>query len=666
MNTLSARTPHAFSTSPNPMRPSFLCYRLLPLLLLVACATATADGDGARAFYVDRAAGSDQAPGTLEAPFRTLDQALQTVSERVDSGVRSDTIYLRGGVYRKESVETLWRLNLHGTPEAYSVVSAMPADSGAPGAVRRKSGRWYERVVFDDGQRITSRWTRVDGHPGVWQTDPGYTELEWTHQNVWPWTRWESAPLVTTPDDDTPTTTSFTVAPYMVLQDGKPFLWADDLDGISGPGVRSYDHDSGILYLWPHDRADPNTVVIESWYGGPEPYREGILYLDGDGRALFDGDLRYAELRGLELRMFVRLFEFARHGYPHEEDRGIQHHVRIEDNEFRYGWMHFLIDSNTVHGEDPPGPPYIPRYEDRSDWLVRNNVFFRPSREVFQVHGDNHVFEHNLVIDHIGPWAGPAGVVGALNARNMRHFTMRYNVFEGHANVAQNRGSVFMVEVGDGSHADAEGNYIFGDLTVENNLFLNVSGGASLVLGKGDVRMRNITVRGNVFDNQLSGRTIQISSPHENLVIENNVFRGQSAPIGVFAPGETNPMTTPPLPSTISIRRNIFVGDESTIDEALFDAAEGSEIDVSENVFFANEGPVVGSSPITADPLFRDPERLDYRLLPGSPAILAGVDAGPYDAEGEPDPGMRWWSIMAEAPRAIEPGSEGLATGDHR
>lgn len=650
------------------MRLDSLAKHLLPLLLLAGCGSATAEGGsgGARTFYVDPAAGSDQAAGTVEAPYRTFDRALQTVSERVDSGIRSDTIYLRGGVYRKESIETLWRLNLHGTPEAYSVISAMPADSGAPNAVRRKSGRWYERVVFDDGQRITSHWTRVDGHPGVWQTDPGYTELEWTHQNVWPWVRWESDPLTTTPDDDTPTTTSFTVGPYMVLQDGEPFLWADDLDGITGPGVRSYDHDTGILYLWPHDGVDPNSVVIESWYGGREPYREGVLYLDGDGRALFDGDMQYAELRGVEFRMFVRLFEFARHGYPRVEDRGIQRHVRIMDNEFRYGWTHFLIDSNTVHGEDPPGPPYIPRYEDRSDWLVRNNVFFRPSREVFQVHGDNHVFEHNLVIDHIGPWAGPAGVVGALNARNMRHFTMRYNVFEGHANVAQNRGSIFMVEVGDDSHADAEGNYIFGDLTVENNLFLNVSGGASLVLGKGGVRMRNITVRGNVFDNQVGGRTIQISSPHQNLVIENNVFRGQSAPIGVFAPSDTNPMTTPMLPSTISIRRNIFVGGEGTIDPALFEAAEGSEIEVSHNVFFANEGPAVGDDAVVADPLFRDPSRLDYRLRPGSPAILPGADAGVYDAESEPDPAARWWQIMADAPRAIEAGSKGLNPAGQR
>ena len=38
----------------------------------------------------------------------------------------------------------------------------------------------------------------------------------------------------------------------------------------------------------------------------PEHFREGILYLDGDGRALFDGDMQHAELRGHPLRARVR------------------------------------------------------------------------------------------------------------------------------------------------------------------------------------------------------------------------------------------------------------------------------------------------------------------------------------------------------------------------
>jgi CubicO group peptidase (beta-lactamase class C family) len=614
-----------------------------------------------RAFYVDPARGQDDAAGTVSSPFRTLDRALATVGRRVDAGVRSDTIYLRGGVYRKTSSRTLWTLNLRGTPDAYTVLSAMPAKAGSPGAVRRRSGRWYEKVVFDDAQRITTPWTRVPGHPGVWRTNPGYTRLEWTHQNLWPWTGWKSSPFPTTPNDATPTTTTFTVAPYMLLQDREPFLWVDSLDQITRPGTRTYDQQTGTLYIRPlHDR-DPNTAVMESWYGGPEDYEVGTLWLDGGGRALFHGDMEYAELRGLEFRMFVRLFEFRRFGYERPEDRDIQRHVRVADNEFRYGWIHFLLDSNTVNG--PDGPLFRPRYSDRSDWDVEYNVFYRPSRECFQVHGDDHLFEHNLVIDHLGPWAGPAAVVGALNARNMRNFTMRYNVFEGHANVQGHRGSLFMMEVGDASHADGEGNYIFGGVTIENNLFRDLSGGEALVLGKGKVRMRNITVRDNVFDTNLNGTAIRISSPQENLVIENNVFLHQREAIGVYAPGAGNPMRTPPLPSTITIRGNVFADDHVTVDPALFDAQAGSDIRVADNLFHHDDTPPLGTGAVVGDPLFRDPGALDYRLRPGSPAIRAGIDLGAYESGGGVDAGMRWWEIMSGAPRAITPDSFGLAGG---
>jgi hypothetical protein len=635
----------------------------IALLLLAAGAAGCASApNGPRAFYVDPARGSDDAAGTVSAPFRTLDRALETVGGRVDDGIRSDTIYLRGGVYRKTSSTTLWTLKLRGTPDAYTVLSAMPAAPGAPGAVRRRSGRWYEKVVFDDAQRITTPWTRAPGHPGVWRTSPGYVMLEWTHQNLWPWTGWKSDPFPTTPDDATPETTAFTVAPYMLLQDGEPYLWADSVDGLTRPGMRTYDQHAGVLYVRPvHDR-DPNISVMESWYGGPEDYDVGTLWLDGGGRALFRGDMEYAELRGLEFRMFVRLFEFRRFGYARAEDRDIQRHVRIEDDEFRYGWIHFLLDSNTVNG--PDGPLFRPRYADRADWQVRYNLFYRPSRECFQVHGDGHVFEHNLVIDHLGPWAGPAAVVGALNARNMRDFTMRYNVFEGHANLPGHRGSLFMMEVGDGSHADAEGNYVFGGVTIEHNLFRNVSGGEALVLGKGKVRMRNITVRYNVFDTNLEGTAIRISSPQQDLVIENNVFLHQKQPIGVYAPGPGNPMRTPPLPSTITIRGNVFADGHGTVDERLLDAQEGSEIRISDNLFHHNDARPIGTGAIVGDPHFRAPEELDYRLRPGSPAIRAGRDLGAYESGTAVDPAARWWEVMADAPRAIAPDGFGLAGGD--
>src|SRR5690606_12740459 len=146
---------------------------------------------------------------------------------------------------------------------------------------------------------------------------------------------------------------------------------------------------------------------------------------DGEGRALFNGSMQYAGIVGCEFRMFVRMFEFQRRGYKKEENREIQRHVRIEDNLFEYGWIHFLLDANTIYLKD--GPRIRPRFDDRSDWLVKNNVFYRPSRECFQVHGANHIFEYNEVIDHIGPWAGPAASCTITNDRNMKNYIVKYN-----------------------------------------------------------------------------------------------------------------------------------------------------------------------------------------------------------------------------------------------
>jgi hypothetical protein len=215
--------------------------------------------------------------------------------------------------------------------------------------------------------------------------------------------------------------------------------------------------------------------------------------------------------------------------------------------------------------------------------------------------------------------------------------------------------------VGDASHADEEGNYIFGGVTIENNLFRNLSGGDALVLGKGKVRMRNITVRNNVFDTNLNGSAIRISSPQQNLVIENNVFLHQQQAIGVFATGAGNPMKTPPLPSTITIRGNVFADDHGTVDPALFDAQAGSDVRVADNLFHHNDTPPLGTGAIVGDPLFRAPGSLDYRLRPGSPAIRPGIDLGAYESGAGVSPGARWWEIMADAPRAITPDSFGLA-----
>src|SRR5690606_28266640 len=98
------------------------------------------------------------------------------------------------------------------------------------------------------------------------------------------------------------------------------------------------------------------------------------------------------------------------------------------------------LDGNTVNQVQKE--VLLPRYDDRSHWTVRNNVYYRPSRECFQLHGDNHIFEFNDIIERNGPWAGPAACVSCVNTRNTRNAIIRNNYIyrsEEHTSELQSR-----------------------------------------------------------------------------------------------------------------------------------------------------------------------------------------------------------------------------------
>jgi hypothetical protein len=614
-----------------------ICTVVLLTVNFAACSTTESISESTGTYYVDPVNGNDANSGLIAAPFQSLDHALQVVSDHVDAGIRSDKIYLRGGVYKKQSAQTLYRLHLKGTPDDYALLSAMPADPNAQGAVQQKSGKWYERVVFDDAWVVETPWEKHPTLTNVWTTNPGYTQLEWTHQNLWPWTKF-GFPI--TDKDDTPTTTSFTVAPYMLLQDGEPTLWVETPNKINVPGVRYYDQDAGVLYYRPIGDADPNTCKIETWNGGPEDFHSGTLHLDGEGRALFTGNMEYAGIVGIEFRMFNKLFEFNRRGYPSQAERIKQRYILFEDNLCQYGWMQILLDATTVFSEDT-GQNY-PRYDDRCNWVVRNNVFFRPGREICQLHGDDHLFEFNEVIDHGGPWAGPAACVSVINTRNTRNFRIRHNYISGQGNTPYIGGSVFMIETGS-SHADENGDYLFGGQTYEYNIIANITQGAAFVLGKGGVRLRNVTIRNNVIAGNQHTEAIRISNPHKNLIIEHNVFYNQRKVIAVQKP--MRGMAFEDMSSTMQIRNNIFMNNDRIIDARLLSPPGGSEIVIDNNLFHQNAEPAVGTNIREGDPRFNDPEAYDFRVGDNSSAINDGDDIGVFSLDASVMPEMQWWNI---------------------
>jgi len=576
-------------------------------------------------FYVSNTQGSDYNTGSIEYPFRTLEKALQVVDIRVNNGFYSDKIFLRKGEYKQLSTETIYRLNLKGTSEDRAVLSAMPCEPNTAGAVRMKSGKWYEKVVFDDSWEIETLWTRVPGSANLWQTDPGFYLNEWPIDKM----RWRYNG--TKMPDDLGKVELHTLAPYMTLQDGEPLLWANNYNEIAKPGFRTYDFRTNTLYVWPIGDKDPNLCKMESWYGGPD--KNGYLLRDGEGRALFHGNLEFADICGFEFNMFTRIFEFDRRGYVSENDRVIQRNVRFQDNVSRYCFISILLDSNTTLFETRNDGLIPPHYNDRSNWEVRYNVFYRPVKECFQVHGDNNIFEYNEIIEHAGPWSGPASRVGAVNARNMKNARIRYNYILGNGPNPDSGGSVFMIEASAANHSDENGDYIFGEVCFEYNLFANITSGTAIYAGKGGVRMRNITIRNNVFLSSGKDPAIRISSPHLNLIIENNVFYDQVNPIKVDIP-ENSKMKFDSLPSIISIRNNIFALNKNTIDKKILLAHKNSKINIGKNLFYKNDEQGLGNPLIISNPSFVDPENFDFRFKDMSSPAGMGTGIGIYDKEG--------------------------------
>jgi hypothetical protein len=572
-----------------------------------AASTESFDKNGS-IFYVDIRSGDDMNPGSLTKPFQSLERAVKTVSQRVENGFISDKIYLRSGVYRPTGKPpVLYPLHLKGTVDNYSIISAMPATPDTPGAIQRSSGQWYENVIIDDSNRLTSTWKRTKDNKNIWISYPEFQLVEWHNALV---KRSSTATVVDR--DKTPRTSLFTIAPYMILQDNEPTIWAETLADIDSPGKRTYDHKTGALYLWPFNNVDPNETVIESWKNGPN-----IRFRD-----MFDGIMEYAAIEGIEFRMVTILFK--RHdAYQKEDQRIIQRHVRIKDNKFSHGWLHIFVDvgGNKFQGNfKPVWGPLAPHFDDRAYWHVTNNVFYHPSREVFQIHGPGHIFEFNKIIEHGGPWAGPMTYASAVNTRNTNDAILRNNYVEGHFN----NFPVFLIELSTHHQKPDSKDCMYGGQKFENNIFFNMKNGTGIYLGRGGCRMQNILVRNNIFKKNLHGSAITLSTPHKNLTIQNNIFYEQNNAINIEdlkkAIHVFGKVRLGSMDSTISISNNVFIKNNRTIHPRLLNTDKKSSIRIDNNLFHKNRQKPVGDNSIFKNPLYKNPVELDFSLSTDSPA----------------------------------------------
>src|SRR5437867_3828768 len=104
----------------------------------------------AAVFYV-APNGSDSNPGTLTAPFKTIQRALDGSTSSAKAG---DTVYVRGGVYR-------------GVVDPYYAVLS-PVAAGLPGQPITIQAYQGEKAILK-GSQIATNWTLV--------TDPEFTTM---------------------------------------------------------------------------------------------------------------------------------------------------------------------------------------------------------------------------------------------------------------------------------------------------------------------------------------------------------------------------------------------------------------------------------------------------------------------------------------------------------
>jgi hypothetical protein len=269
---------------------------------------------------------------------------------------------------------------------------------------------------------------------------------------------------------------------------------------------------------------------------------------------------------------------------------------------------------------------------------------------VFQIHGDDHVFEHNIIVDHLGPWAGPAACVSAVNTRNTRNMKIRYNYIVGQGNNSWHSGSVFMIESGE-EHADEAGNYLYGGQTYEYNLIADVSSGSAFVLGKGGARIKNVTVRNNIIKTNKQTAAIKIASPHENLVIEGNIFYDQPEIIEIAQMGRYLDFDS--LPSSISIRNNIFARCHRLIDSGLLQRHPQSKIIIENNLGWQNNMPMEdGIMVLNLPVLFNQPDHFDFSLSQKAIEMLR-LKVGPYQEDNSLSQDLQYWHTLEKYPQLV-------------
>lgn len=628
---------------------------------------------------------ADRNPAGTDGPLATIGRAQQVVRQLRTAGKPAQpiTVFLRG-VHRLAApvVFTPEDSGSEQAPVTYAaqpgqrpvlsggrVVAGWKKGSGDVWTVELpevRAGKWYFRQLFVDQRRAcrarspNDGFLRVEGlvdaKPGArWNEGvdrfrfrPGDLQAWSSLQDVEVvvWHSWNTSRVRVASVDREKSVVRFTgptVFRPLAWDPAQRYQVENARELLDSPGEWYLDRSSGVLSYWPLSGEDMTKAQVVA------PVLEELVRLDGDpdkGRFV-----EHVRLMGLSLEHADWTLPDKGYGDPQAavtvpavvSAKGARH-VTIEECEiahvgtygvwFSRGCKHNRIAQNHIHdlgaGAVRIGEPAMPPSDETesSHNVVTNNY----------LHDGGHVYP-----GAVGVWLAQASH-NEISHNEIHSFDYTGISVGWNWSFAPNRTSHNRIEQNHVHHvvrgmlSDAGGIYTLGVQTgtvIRGNVFHDIfpyAGSPAMAWGiYFDQGSSGLLVENNVVYHTLTGGLMGATSP--GTVVRNNVF-ALSAWQAVWR------WAWQKEPATV-VERNIFYLTQGELfhadggssdfksqwDHNVYWRADGRPMDFYEQAFDEWQAHGVDRHSLVADPQFVDPDRFDFRLKPGSPALKLGIQS---------------------------------------
>jgi len=601
----------------------------------------------AATIYVDANLTSDCTSSSYSSANRNCTgsdgNAYNDFQEACSAATASDDITIRGGVYRRSGG---YDCLLDATSGNHIIVTAQTCSANAPGCVQRLDDNWYENVVFDGGRITAETWTTTNSS-NVYKATVNF----WTTSAAWITDAVTLAGTNTTGGSPYAVAnnasnygfTNFAPGPYRLLTDGQPSRWLDwdytlttdqNTDRLSSlAGSHSYNKTTKILYVHARNNEDLRTsgTLIETWEDSDSWLRCRCDYVD---------------FRGFVVRLWMLTWPLVNNDLTSYQTNVTYEGIVWVDN------LSMIQDPRGMRFTEFAGEVTqtgATTYALRSAVSFRYSHFIRASREIFQFHGDDNVFQYNNVFDKTSQWSGGFDSFPGTNTRNNEASIIGENWFHGHIDSYRTAVIINTETTTEHDNVTENGNCQFNNQIFRGNLITEFQRSGSMIVGgvsslDGHCALTNFDTTRNIFYNLNTSSNTDAIDIRSNLVggsdFSRNLFYEKSGGDTIEMPSGSRAAT---LTNDLTFDRNLFYNQDTVFNARVCNA---TGVTLTNNLFNGNNSNgCTGTGSVTSAPTFVDVERLDFRpASAGSAQVITGDDIGPYN-QGEATPtGMDFWT----------------------